>query len=110
MNEERLQKFLASAGIASRRKCEEFILDGKVEVNGANIKQTTNEVVNKSNAIEAKIKNSQVFKNITDKIDSSYINSFLQGKGESDLHREYIESMKLEMNQKQAQENKQKNM
>ena len=78
--------------------------------NGANIKQTTNEVVNKSNAIEAKIKNSQVFKNITDKIDSSYINSFLQGKGESDLHREYIESMKLEMNQKQAQENKQKNM
>ena len=33
--EERLQKFLANAGIASRRKCEELILDGKVEVNGA---------------------------------------------------------------------------
>lgn len=32
--EERLQKFLANAGIASRRKCEELILDGKVEVNG----------------------------------------------------------------------------
>ena len=32
--EERLQKFLASAGIASRRKCEELILAGKVEVNG----------------------------------------------------------------------------
>ena len=33
--EERLQKFLANAGIASRRKCEELILDGKIEVNGA---------------------------------------------------------------------------
>ncbi len=32
--EERLQKFLANNGIASRRKCEELILDGKVEVNG----------------------------------------------------------------------------
>ena len=34
MEEERLQKFLANAGIASRRKCEELILDGKIEVNG----------------------------------------------------------------------------
>lgn len=33
--EERLQKFLANAGIASRRKCEELIIDGKIEVNGA---------------------------------------------------------------------------
>lgn len=32
--EERLQKFLANAGIASRRKCEELILEGKVFVNG----------------------------------------------------------------------------
>ena len=34
MKEERLQKYLANAGIASRRKCEELILDGKIEVNG----------------------------------------------------------------------------
>lgn len=34
MKEERLQKILANAGIASRRKCEELILNGKVEVNG----------------------------------------------------------------------------
>ena len=34
MEEERLQKYLASAGIASRRKCEELILQGKIEVNG----------------------------------------------------------------------------
>jgi len=30
----RLQKFLAECGIASRRKCEEYILAGKVKVNG----------------------------------------------------------------------------
>ena len=34
MEEIRLQKFLASAGVASRRKCEELILEGKIEVNG----------------------------------------------------------------------------
>lgn len=34
MEEERLQKFLAEAGIASRRKCEELIQSGKVMVNG----------------------------------------------------------------------------
>ena len=32
--EERLQKYLASCGIASRIKCEEYILQGKVQVNG----------------------------------------------------------------------------
>ena len=32
--EERLQKYLANQGTASRRKCEEFILDGRVKVNG----------------------------------------------------------------------------
>lgn len=30
----RLQKFLANSGVASRRKCEELILEGKVSVNG----------------------------------------------------------------------------
>ena len=30
----RINKFLASAGLASRRKCEEFVLQGKVSVNG----------------------------------------------------------------------------
>lgn len=34
MEEMRLQKFLSSAGIASRRKCEELILEGKIKVNG----------------------------------------------------------------------------
>lgn len=34
MEEMRLQKYLAGAGIASRRKCEELIDAGKVKVNG----------------------------------------------------------------------------
>ena len=33
MEEIRLQKYLAEAGIASRRKCEEYILAGRVKVN-----------------------------------------------------------------------------
>lgn len=32
--EERLQKYLANAGVDSRRKCEQYILEGKVKVNG----------------------------------------------------------------------------
>ena len=32
--EERLQKYMASCGVASRRKCEEIICQGKVKVNG----------------------------------------------------------------------------
>jgi len=35
MPEERLQKILAHAGIASRRKAEQLILEGRVRVNGA---------------------------------------------------------------------------
>jgi 23S rRNA pseudouridine2605 synthase len=37
MPEERLQKILAHAGVASRRKAEELILAGRVSVNGATI-------------------------------------------------------------------------
>lgn len=35
----RLQKYLAECGIASRRKCEEYIEQGKVEVNGQVVKE-----------------------------------------------------------------------
>ena len=37
MEEQRLQKYLAEAGIASRRKCEEYILQGRVKVNGKEV-------------------------------------------------------------------------
>lgn len=33
-NKIRLQKYLANCGVASRRKCEEYILQGKVKING----------------------------------------------------------------------------
>ena len=33
-NKERLQKVMASCGVASRRKCEEYITAGRVKVNG----------------------------------------------------------------------------
>ena len=35
----RLQKFLADSGIASRRKCEEYILEGRIKVNGSIIEE-----------------------------------------------------------------------
>ncbi|MBQ4062567.1 MAG: rRNA pseudouridine synthase [Christensenellaceae bacterium] len=35
----RIAKFLASAGVASRRKCEELIFEGKVSVNGVVISE-----------------------------------------------------------------------
>ena len=46
--EERLQKYMASCGVASRRKCEEIILAGKVKVNGVLV----NEVETKVNPLE----------------------------------------------------------
>ena len=39
MEEMRLQKYMAECGIASRRKCEEIILNGEVLVNGEIIKE-----------------------------------------------------------------------
>ncbi len=45
--EERLQKYLAAAGIASRRKCEELILQGKIEVNGKVITELGTKVTEK---------------------------------------------------------------
>lgn len=47
MKEERLQKYLASAGIASRRKCEELILQGKIEVNGRTVTELGTKVNSK---------------------------------------------------------------
>ena len=34
MDEIRLQKYIANAGITSRRKAEDLILQGKIQVNG----------------------------------------------------------------------------
>lgn len=37
--EERLQKYMAARGIASRRKCEEYIISGRVKVNSKIVKE-----------------------------------------------------------------------
>ena len=50
--EERLQKVMAHAGIASRRKCEELILKGRVRVNGQVVTQLGTKVDPGQDAIE----------------------------------------------------------
>ena len=37
MPEQRLQKILSQAGVASRRKSEELIVDGRVTINGTTV-------------------------------------------------------------------------
>ena len=51
MEEIRLQKYLAECGIASRRKCEEFIEDGRVTINGR-IAELGNKINPESDKIE----------------------------------------------------------
>jgi 23S rRNA pseudouridine2605 synthase len=51
-NQERLQRILASAGIASRRAAEQYILDGRVSVNG----QTVDALGAKANPISDDIR------------------------------------------------------
>ena len=50
--EERLQKYLANSGVASRRKCEELILAGKVKVNGQTITELGTKVNPQTDTIE----------------------------------------------------------
>ena len=52
MEEIRLQKFLASSGIASRRKCEEYILNGLVKVNGIVINKLGTKINIKNDKVE----------------------------------------------------------
>ena len=60
MEEIRLQKFLAEAGIASRRKCEEYIEQGRVKVNnqiatlGMKVNPNTDEIFFDGKKIENK--------------------------------------------------------
>ena len=49
---ERLQKYLANSGVASRRKCEEYILQGKVKVNGETVTELGKKVNPEKDIIE----------------------------------------------------------
>ena len=62
----RLQKYLAEAGIASRRKAEELILQGKIKVNGKTITTLGTKVVPNKDKVEydgkeIKIQNNLVY-------------------------------------------------
>ena len=52
MEEIRLQKFMADSGIASRRKCEELILQGKVQVNGKTITELGTKINPEKDVVE----------------------------------------------------------
>lgn len=58
----RLQKYLANQGIASRRKCEEYITQGKVKINGETVTELGIKIDPNSDKIEfngKEIKNKQ---------------------------------------------------
>ena len=64
--EERLQKFLANNGIASRRKAEELILAGKVKVNGKVVTELGTKVDSEKDVVEfnnrrVKVNNEKVY-------------------------------------------------
>ena len=40
----RINKYLAQAGVASRRKVEEYIVDGKVKVNGKVVRDLATDI------------------------------------------------------------------
>ncbi len=52
MEEIRLQKYLAQNGIASRRKCEEYILQGKVKLNGKIVLELGTKINSKDDIVE----------------------------------------------------------
>jgi len=60
-NKERLQKVMASCGVASRRKCEEIISAGRVKVNGLVIKELGTKVSKTDEiSVDGKILNKQL--------------------------------------------------
>ncbi len=63
--EERLQKFLANAGVASRRKCEELIASGKIKVNGMIITELGKKINPEKDVVEY---NGKIIKENNEKI------------------------------------------
>ncbi len=65
LEEERLQKYLAKAGVCSRRKAEELILQGKIKVNG----KVATELGTKVNTLKDKVEyEGKVVKKQEDKV------------------------------------------
>ena len=66
--EERLQKYMAQCGVASRRKCEELILDGKVKVNGIIVNELGTKINPEIDIVEF---NNQIIKIVGSSSDTS---------------------------------------
>lgn len=64
MEEIRLQKYMAEAGIASRRKCEEYILDGRVKVNGILVTELGTKVILEKDTVEFDDKKIKIEENL----------------------------------------------
>ena len=52
MEEIRLQKYMAECGVASRRKCEEYIQQGRVRVNGEVITELGTKIIQSTDKVE----------------------------------------------------------
>ncbi len=52
MSRERLQRYLARSGVASRRACEQLIVDGRVRVNGSPVRELGTSVDADSDRVE----------------------------------------------------------
>ncbi len=84
----RLNKFLASAGVASRRKADSLIADGKVIVNGAVVRELGTQVDELKDRIECsgkvvKIKNDHTYIALNKPV--GYISSASNSQGKSVL-------------------------
>ena len=64
MEEIRLQKYMADCGVASRRKCEEYILQGKVKVNGKIVSELGTKVIPSKDVVEFEGKNIKAEENL----------------------------------------------
>ncbi len=64
MEEIRLQKYLAEAGIASRRKAEELIVQGKVKVNGKIVTELGTKIVPNKDKVEFEDKEVKIQNNL----------------------------------------------
>jgi 16S rRNA U516 pseudouridylate synthase RsuA-like enzyme len=94
----RLQKYLADKGVASRRKCEEFITDGLVKVNGKVVTELGTKVDPDKDVVEVNekkiesIKSDYIYIMLNKPV--GYITSLKQTDSESPLVTDLLKKIK----------------
>jgi 23S rRNA pseudouridine2605 synthase len=94
----RLQKYLAVKGVASRRKCEEFITDGLVKVNGETVTQLGTKIDPEKDVVEVNekkiesIKSDYIYIMLNKPV--GYITSLKQTDSESPLVTDLLKKIK----------------